>query len=64
MECECNKTHFWMGLGLGTLLGVATCQAVRSRKARELKGKVYHALHEMQHKMDGLMEEAKQKEQQ
>ena len=64
MECECNKSHFWMGLGLGTLLGVVTCQAVRSQKARELKGKICHTLHEMQHKVDGLMEVAKQKEQQ
>lgn len=59
MECQCSKANFWVGFGLGSLLGAAACYAARSKKARELKGKVCHALHEMQHQVDNLVEEAK-----
>lgn len=61
MDCQCKNSHFWMGLGVGTLIGVAATHAARSRKARELKGRFYHALHEMQHKVDALVEEAKRR---
>lgn len=60
MECQCSKANFLVGLGLGSLLGVAACYAARSKKARELKGRVFHALHEMQHKVDCLVEAAKE----
>ena len=40
MDCNCNKGKFWIGLGLGTVLGAVVCCFSRSEKAKKWKDKM------------------------
>ena len=40
MDCNCKNVKFWMGLGLGAVLGMAASCFVKSDKAKELKQKI------------------------
>lgn len=43
----CCKSKFWIGLGLGAILGAVCCRLSRTQQAQELKGKVCDAMHKM-----------------
>lgn len=43
MESKCS--NFWMGLGIGSILGVIVYRCCQSSKVKQLKGKISHAFH-------------------
>ena len=45
METSCSK--FWLGLGLGSIIGVVAYRFSCSSKGKMLKEKACHALHRM-----------------
>ena len=40
MECNCISGNFWIGLGLGTVLGMVGYHFAKSEKAKEWKAKI------------------------
>ena len=40
MDCQCKSVKFWIGLGLGTVLGMVGYHFVKSEKAKEWKAKI------------------------
>ena len=40
MDCNCKSGKFWLGLGLGSLLGMVTYHLAKSEKAKIWKDKV------------------------
>lgn len=57
---SCNS-NFWIGLGIGSIIGAFVYRFSCSSKGRELKEKVYHSLHKVHGEAEGLMDEAKDK---
>ncbi len=57
----CCKSRFWIGLGLGAVLGVVCCRYARTQHAKELKGKVCDAMHKMGEKTNEMWNSAKEK---
>ena len=37
MECKCKNGKFWIGLGLGTVIGAAAYYCAQTEKAKELR---------------------------
>ena len=66
MECSCKNGKFWMGLGLGAVLGMVACHCARSEKAKLLKEKMSCAARQAADKagewMAGVKECQKEKE--
>ena len=40
MDCQCKSVKFWIGLGLGTILGMVGYHFAKSEKAKEWKAKI------------------------
>ena len=40
MDCQCKSVKFWIGLGLGTVLGMVGYHFAKSEKAKEWKAKI------------------------
>ena len=40
MDCNCKSGKFWIGLGLGTVLGMVAYHCAKSEKAKEWKAKI------------------------
>ena len=62
MECNCKSGKFWMGLGLGTVLGVVAYCCMKSDKARILKEKMSCATKQAAEKAGEWMSNATEKE--
>ena len=45
MDCQCKSVKFWIGLGLGTVLGMVAYHYAKSEKAKEWKEKISCAAH-------------------
>ena len=45
MDCQCKSVKFWIGLGLGTVLGMVAYHCAKSEKAKEWKEKISCAAH-------------------
>ena len=60
MDC-CCKSKFWIGLGLGTLLGAACYHYSRSKQAQEFKNTMYDAMHKAGDKAGEMWQTAKNK---
>lgn len=58
---DCCKSKFWIGLGLGTILGAVCCQYSHTRQAKELKNKVRDAMQRMGNKTTEMWNSAKEK---
>lgn len=59
MESKCS--HFWMGLGLGSLLGALVYRCCQTSKAKQLKAKMSHALHMATDQTEDFVDSAKDK---
>lgn len=59
MECKCNG-KFWIGLGLGTVLGVIGYYFAKSDKAKDLRSKVHCAAHSAAQKAGEWMTNVKE----
>lgn len=59
MESKCS--HFWMGLGVGSILGAIVYRCCQTSKAQQLKNKVTHALHLAEDQVEDLADSAKDK---
>ena len=60
MDC-CSKSNFWIGLGLGAVLGAVCCHVSRTQQAKELKNKLCDAMHKMGDKTTAMWNNAKDK---
>lgn len=60
MDCNCNKGKFWMGLGLGAVLGMVAYCLAKTDKAKELKARMCCAAHSMADKAGDWMANAKE----
>lgn len=59
MESKCSK--FWLGLGLGSILGAIVYRCCQTSKAKQLKNKVVHALHVATDQAEDMADSAKEK---
>ena len=59
METSCSK--FWLGLGLGSIIGVVAYRFSCSSKGKMLKEKACHVLHRMGGKAEDMIDSAKDK---
>lgn len=59
MESKCS--HFWLGLGLGSILGAVIYRCCQTSKAKQLKEKVTHAFHMATEQAGDFMDSAKDK---
>ena len=62
MECNCKNGKFWIGLGLGAILGVVASCCVKNDKMKEWKQKVSCAAHQTAEKAGEWMANTKEKE--
>lgn len=62
MDCNCKNVKFWMGLGLGAVLGMVASCFVKSDKAKELKQKIGCAAQQAAEKAGEWMANVKEKE--
>lgn len=60
MDCNCNKGKFWIGLGLGAVLGVVAYFFAKTDKAKELKSKMCCAAQSAAEKAGEWMANAKE----
>ena len=56
-----NGSKFWLGLGLGSIIGVVAYRFSCSAKGEMLKEKVCHAFHRMGNKAEDMIDAAKDK---
>ena len=42
---ECRHGNFWIGLGIGSILGAVAYRLSRTAKARQLESDIYNAIH-------------------
>lgn len=59
MESKCS--NFWLGLGLGSILGAVIYRCSCTSKAKQLKCKVLHALYGASDQAEDLVDEAADK---
>lgn len=59
MESKCS--NFWLGLGLGSILGAVIYRCSCTSKAKQLKCKVLHALYGANDQAEDLVDEAADK---
>lgn len=59
MESKCS--HFWIGLGVGSILGTIVYRCCQTSKAHQLKDKVTHALHVAKEQVEDFADSAKDK---
>ncbi len=59
MESKCS--NFWIGLGLGSILGAVIYRCCQTSKAKQLKAKVSHALHMAADETEDFVDSAKNK---
>lgn len=59
MDCNC-KGKFWIGLGLGAVLGAVACCLSKTQKAKELKEKMCCAAHSAAEKAGEWIASAKE----
>ncbi|WP_293664945.1 YtxH domain-containing protein [uncultured Parabacteroides sp.] len=58
---ETNNSKFWIGLGLGSIIGAVVYRFSYSSLSRQVKEKVYHSLHRLHGGAEVMMDEAKDK---
>ena len=44
----CGRSHFMIGLSLGSIIGALCCRLAHTQKAEELKSEVYNAILKME----------------
>ena len=59
MECKCKNGKFWIGLGLGTVIGAAAYYCAQTEKAKELRKKMCYVAHGMAEKAGEWIAETK-----
>ena len=42
---ECRHGNFWIGLGIGSILGAVAYRLSRTAKAKQLENDIYDAIH-------------------
>lgn len=57
----CNHGSFWMGLGIGSILGAVMCRLSHTAKAKKFECEMYEAIHRLAHKVEVAAAEAEHK---
>ena len=60
MDCQCKSVKFWIGLGLGTVLGMVGYHFAKSEKAKEWKAKIGSAAQSAAEKAEEWMNGAQE----
>lgn len=58
---ESKRSNFWIGLGVGSILGTIVYRCCQTSKAKKLKNKLAHALHVATGQAENLVNAAKVK---
>lgn len=58
---ESRSSHFWMGMGLGSIFGALVYRCCQTSKAKQLKAKMAHAFHMATDQAEDAMDTAKDK---
>lgn len=58
---ESKSSNFWLGMGLGSILGAIVYRCCQTSKAKQLKEKVAHAFHVATDQAEDLMDTAEDK---
>lgn len=58
---ESRKSHFWLGLTIGSVIGAMAYRFSRTAKAKQLKEKVCHAYEKISGHAGYMLDEAKEK---
>lgn len=58
---ESRNSHFWLGLGIGSVIGAMIYRFSCTPKAKQLKQNVCHALHKAGGETEDMLETAKDK---
>ncbi|MDE5676473.1 YtxH domain-containing protein [Phocaeicola sp.] len=58
METKCS--NFWLGLGLGSILGAIVYRYSQTSKANQLKEKISHAMHVAADQAEDMADSAKE----
>ena len=45
LNYECRHGNFWIGLGIGSILGAVAYRLSRTAKAKQLESEIYNAIH-------------------
>lgn len=56
-----KNSNFWIGLGVGSILGAIAYRCACSSKGKELEHKVFHALHKMGGRAEEMLDAAREK---
>lgn len=57
----CKNTNFWIGLGIGSVLGALAYRLSRTEKAKELEHNVHHALRRIGCRAGEMLEKVEEK---
>ena len=57
----CKHGSFWIGLGVGSVLGAIAYRLSRTEKAKQLENEILCAVHRIGHRTKDLLEETEKK---
>lgn len=57
----CKHGSFWIGLGIGSVLGAVAYRLSRTEKAKQLENDILHAVHRIGHRSKEILEETERK---
>lgn len=57
----CRNSNFWIGLGIGSVLGALAYRLSRTSRAKKMESDIYHAIRRMGNRADDMLEDAENK---
>lgn len=57
----CRNSNFWIGLGIGSVLGALAYRLSRTSRAKKLESDIYHAIRRVGIRADDMLEDAENK---
>lgn len=58
---ECKHGNFWIGIGIGSILGAVVYRLSRTAKAKQLESQIYEAIHRIGRDAEAACECAERK---
>lgn len=57
----CKNGHFWIGLGVGSILGAVAYHLSRTERAKKLESDIYQAIHRIGRDAERTLEDVEEK---